>query len=182
MGHGLARTLGRLDGAEGRRVDIARYGKASVIALEDLENIFWQYTRSADGLSGPKVPCTTRSRLSGCRPSLSLRRFSFFTTTPPPVSRSSSRTINAHEVGDPTDLMGVITVNDIQRAHMHTSDYACSPARLIEWVAVGITLLLADLVSLGSGKAVLDIPLADGDVPERTLKASIRNLPLSKRY
>ena len=73
--------------------------------------------------------------------------------------------------------MGVITVNDIQRAHMHTSDYACSPARLIEWVAVGITLLLADLVSLGSGKAVLDIPLADGDVPERTLKASIGSLP-----
>ena len=91
-----------------------------------------------------------------------------------------------HSVGPvaPSDSAGslfkgaiTLEIEGIGQVNAEVSDYACSPARLIQWVTMGITLLPADLVSLGSSKAVLDIPLADGDVPERTLKASIGSLP-----
>jgi len=90
-----------------------------------------------------------------------------------------------HRMGSvaPSDAAGdlfegeiALEIDGIGRAEAQVSDYACDPADIVEWITMGITLLPADIVSLGASKAVLDVPLSEGARTERKLKAIIGNL------
>ena len=70
-----------------------------------------------------------------------------------------------------------LTIEGAGAARGRVSDYACDLSGLVEWITMGITLLPADLVSLGASHAEVDLPIGSRPGSPISIRAQIEGLP-----
>jgi 2-keto-4-pentenoate hydratase/2-oxohepta-3-ene-1,7-dioic acid hydratase in catechol pathway len=76
--------------------------------------------------------------------------------------------VTADEVGDPTDLQMVLTVNGTERQNQSTRDMVWSVAKLIAYTSTVMTLYPGDIIASGTPVGVG--PIVDGDTIDLTIE------------